>query len=44
MKTILFPVTPSLAGIVSSGQAVAFHEGSPLVVVANALRRLRYKD
>ena len=30
-------------GIVSIGVAVVFHEGSTLVVVANALRLLRYK-
>jgi Cd2+/Zn2+-exporting ATPase len=29
---------------VSIGIAVVFHEGSTLVVVANALRLLRYKD
>ncbi|MCL4260627.1 MAG: heavy metal translocating P-type ATPase, partial [Anaerolineales bacterium] len=33
----------SLTGIISIGIAVVFHEGSTLVVVANALRLLRYK-
>lgn len=34
----------SLTGIISIGIAVVFHEGSTLVVVANALRLLRYKQ
>jgi Cd2+/Zn2+-exporting ATPase len=36
-------IITSLTGIVSIGVAVVFHEGSTLVVVANALRLLRYK-
>jgi Cd2+/Zn2+-exporting ATPase len=32
----------ALTGIVSIGIAIIFHEGSTLVVVANALRLLRY--
>ncbi len=34
----------SLTGIISIGIAVVFHEGSTLVVVANALRLLHYKQ
>ena len=34
----------SLTGIVSIGIAVIFHEGSTLIVVANALRLLGYKQ
>jgi Cd2+/Zn2+-exporting ATPase len=41
---IIFLVITSLTGIVSIGIAVIFHEGSTLVVVANALRLLGYKD
>ncbi len=37
-------VITSLTGIVSIGVAVIFHEGSTLVVVANALRLLAYKE
>lgn len=36
-------IITSLTGIISIGIAVIFHEGSTLVVVANALRLLRYK-
>lgn len=41
MVAILIPLT--LLGIASIGPAVAAHEGSTLVVVANALRLLAYK-
>ena len=44
LGVIAFLVITSLAGIVSIGIAVIFHEGSTLVVVANALRLLGYKD
>ncbi len=37
-------IITSLTGIVSIGIAIIFHEGSTLVVVANALRLLGYKD
>jgi len=37
-------VITSLTGIVSIGVAIIFHEGSTLVVVANALRLLGYKE
>ena len=37
-------ILTSLTGIVSIGVAVVFHEGSTLVVVANALRLLGYKE
>ncbi|MFZ5856886.1 MAG: heavy metal translocating P-type ATPase [Chloroflexota bacterium] len=36
-------IVTSLTGIISIGVAVIFHEGSTLVVVANALRLLGYK-
>lgn len=36
-------IITSVTGIISIGVAVIFHEGSTLVVVANALRLLRYK-
>lgn len=36
-------IITSITGIISIGIAVIFHEGSTLVVVANALRLLRYK-
>ena len=38
---LLVPVT--LFGLTNIGLAVAFHEGSTIVVVLNALRLLRYK-
>jgi len=37
-------IVTSLTGIVSIGIAIVFHEGSTLVVVANALRLLGYRD
>ena len=37
-------VTATLAGATTIGIAILFHEGSTLVVVANALRLLRYKS
>ncbi len=42
MVAILIPLT--LLGIAEIGPAVIAHEGSTLVVVANALRLLAYKD
>jgi Cd2+/Zn2+-exporting ATPase len=44
LGVIAFLVVASLTGIVSIGVAVIFHEGSTLVVVANALRLLSYKQ
>ncbi len=44
LGVIAFLIVTSLTGIVSIGIAVIFHEGSTLVVVANALRLLGYKD
>lgn len=44
LGVIAFLVVTSLTGIVSIGIAVIFHEGSTLVVVANALRLLGYKE
>ena len=44
LGVIAFLVVASLTGIVSIGIAVIFHEGSTLLVVANALRLLGYKD
>ncbi len=41
MVAVLIPAT--LAGVVGIGPAVVFHEGSTLVVVANALRLLAYR-
>jgi Cd2+/Zn2+-exporting ATPase len=40
----LLDIITSLTGIVSIGIAIIFHEGSTLVVVANALRLLGYKS
>ncbi|HQU35936.1 MAG TPA: heavy metal translocating P-type ATPase [Anaerolineales bacterium] len=37
-------IVTSITGIISIGIAVIFHEGSTLVVVANALRLLKYKQ
>ncbi len=42
MVAILIPLT--LTGIADLGPAVIAHEGSTLVVVANALRLLAYKN
>ena len=44
LGVIALLIVTSLTGIVSIGVAVIFHEGSTLVVVANALRLLGYKD
>ncbi len=41
---ILFLVGSALAGITSIGTAVILHEGSTLIVVANALRLLNLKE
>lgn len=43
LGVIAFLVITSLTGVVSIGIAIIFHEGSTLVVVANALRLLGYK-
>ena len=44
LGVIAFLVITSLTGIVSIGIAIIFHEGSTLIVVANALRLLGYKS
>lgn len=44
MGVIILLILTSLTGLVSMGVAVVFHEGSTLVVVANALRLLAYKQ
>lgn len=41
MVAFLIPAT--IVGLVGIGPAVVFHEGSTLVVVANALRPLAYR-
>ncbi|MBI5953013.1 MAG: cadmium-translocating P-type ATPase [Chloroflexi bacterium] len=43
LGVIALLIVTSLTGIVSIGIAIIFHEGSTLVVVANALRLLGYK-
>ncbi len=43
LGVIALLIITSLTGIVSIGIAIIFHEGSTLVVVANALRLLGYK-
>jgi len=43
LGVIALLIITSVTGIISIGVAVIFHEGSTLVVVANALRLLRYK-
>ena len=43
MGVIAMLVVTSVAGLVSLGPTVVFHEGSTLVVIFNALRLLRYK-
>ncbi len=43
LGVIALLIITSITGIISIGIAVIFHEGSTLVVVANALRLLRYK-
>jgi Cd2+/Zn2+-exporting ATPase len=44
LGVIAILIIASLTGIVSIGIAVIFHEGSTLIVVANALRLLGYKE
>jgi Zn2+/Cd2+-exporting ATPase len=44
LSVIAFLVIATLTGFLSMGIAVIFHEGSTLVVVANALRLLAYKQ
>ena len=44
LGVIALLIITSLTGIVSIGIAIIFHEGSTLVVVANALRLLGYKS
>ncbi|MBI2757773.1 MAG: heavy metal translocating P-type ATPase [Chloroflexi bacterium] len=44
LGVIAFLIVTSLMGFVSIGIAIIFHEGSTLVVVANALRLLGYKE
>lgn len=43
LGVIAFLIITSLTGIVSIGIAIIFHEGSTLLVVANALRLLSYR-
>jgi Zn2+/Cd2+-exporting ATPase len=43
LGVIAFLIIATLTGFLSMGIAVIFHEGSTLVVVANALRLLAYK-
>jgi len=40
---VAFLIPATILGYVGIGVAVVFHEGSTLVVVANALRLLRYR-
>ncbi|MCC7118787.1 MAG: cadmium-translocating P-type ATPase [Anaerolineales bacterium] len=44
LGVIALLIITSVTGIISIGIAVVFHEGSTLVVVANTLRLLRYKN
>lgn len=44
LGVIALLIVTSLTGIISIGVAVIFHEGSTLVVVANALRLLGYRE
>ncbi len=44
LGVIALLIITSLTGIVSIGIAIIFHEGSTLVVVANALRLLGYRE
>jgi Cd2+/Zn2+-exporting ATPase len=44
LGVIVMLIIASLTGIISIGIAVIFHEGSTLVVVANALRLLSFRD
>ena len=44
LGVIALLIITSLTGIVSIGIAILFHEGSTLVVVANALRLLGYRE
>jgi Cd2+/Zn2+-exporting ATPase len=44
LSVIILLIIASLTGIVSIGIAVVFHEGSTLVVVANALRLLGFRE
>lgn len=44
LGVILVLMTTSVTGLLGLSQAVILHEGSTLLVVANALRLLRFKD
>jgi Cd2+/Zn2+-exporting ATPase len=44
LGVIVLLILTSLTGLVSIGVAVVFHEGSTLVVVANALRLLSFRE
>jgi Cd2+/Zn2+-exporting ATPase len=44
LGVIILLMATSVTGLFGFSQAVIFHEGSTLVVVANALRLLRFKD
>ena len=41
---IAFLIVTSILGVVGIGLAIIFHEGSTLVVVANSLRLLAYRE
>ncbi len=43
-SVIAFLIVTSILGVVGIGLAIVFHEGSTLVVVANSLRLLAYRD
>ncbi len=44
LGVIAFLVVSAVAGWVGIGLAIAFHEGSTLVVVCNSLRLLAYRQ
>jgi Zn2+/Cd2+-exporting ATPase len=44
LATIALLVPAALSGWATIGPAIVFHEGSTLLVVANALRLLRFRD
>ena len=43
-SVIAFLIITSILGVVGIGLAIVFHEGSTLVVVANSLRLLAYRE
>ena len=44
LGVIVFLIGTSIFGVVGIGVAILFHEGSTLLVVANALRLLGYRE